>query len=356
MAFQKRAAARVDGPPVETKKRLGDILVEPEPPGIDEVAWGTLAQEREDLRPEGDRVLSNPFTGEAHVFPSDSRTVEVVAGGAVLGVLRWSAGVPERLEVWAEPRSVDAVTAIAKEVAEALGGVLRPRATAWQVNALLEGIDEVDWGSHVDCAGHDGPDMPAILRGLLSPDAATRSDANDRLEASFHQGTLYPSGAAAFPFLLRLLVERDIPDRTPVALYAALGLAGIEHEAVAADPAHPHAPALAVARTAIRLLAPFLRSSDLALRTVVTDAFATLPPALAGEALPHVTRALELALTDDDEQALQRCLRVLRGEREEVAAEDARERQARATKERQRREAYEQQGFFSLLTSFFRRK
>ncbi|WP_406863116.1 PBS lyase [Streptomyces sp. HUAS MG47] len=78
---------------------------------------------------------------------------------------------------------------------------------------MLAGIDEVDWAS----LGHAyGPadDVPALLRGLASPDPEVRESALDGLYgAVHHQGDVYDSTLACIPFLLELVADPAVQDR-----------------------------------------------------------------------------------------------------------------------------------------------
>ncbi|MFF5423039.1 MULTISPECIES: PBS lyase [unclassified Streptomyces] len=92
---------------------------------------------------------------------------------------------------------------------------------------MLTGIEEVDWAS----LGHAyGPadDVPALLRGLASPDPAERETALDGMYgAVHHQGDVYDSTLACIPFLLELVADPAVQDRgCIVELLTSIG--GIE--------------------------------------------------------------------------------------------------------------------------------
>ncbi|MFD7319993.1 PBS lyase [Streptomyces sp. NPDC059875] len=78
---------------------------------------------------------------------------------------------------------------------------------------MLTGIEEVDWAS----LGHAyGPadDVPGLLRGLASEDAAERELALDGMYgAVHHQGDVYDSTLACIPFLLELVADPKVQDR-----------------------------------------------------------------------------------------------------------------------------------------------
>lgn len=89
---------------------------------------------------------------------------------------------------------------------------------------MFTGIEEVDWAS----LGHAyGPadDVPALLRGLASDDAAERERALDGMYGTVHhQGDVYDSTLACIPFLLELVASPDVQDRgCVVELLASIG-------------------------------------------------------------------------------------------------------------------------------------
>lgn len=75
------------------------------------------------------------------------------------------------------------------------------------------GIDEVDWASLRHAHG-SAEDVPALLRGLASPDRTEREDALDRMYGVVHdQGAVYDSTLACVPFLLALAASEEVPER-----------------------------------------------------------------------------------------------------------------------------------------------
>lgn len=91
--------------------------------------------------------------------------------------------------------------------------------------ALLDGIDQIDWGALQHAYG-SAADVPELLRALAEPDAATaqlkaRASAAKRTVFDqvtwelwgnvFHQGTVYEASPSAIPFLIEIL--RDGPPR-----------------------------------------------------------------------------------------------------------------------------------------------
>jgi hypothetical protein len=73
---------------------------------------------------------------------------------------------------------------------------------------------DLDW-SAVSHAFGPAVDVPGILRALRSPEEQHRTKAmHDFRVRVLHQGSLYPAGAAAVPYLIELLADDGAPDRT----------------------------------------------------------------------------------------------------------------------------------------------
>ncbi|MEU3693638.1 PBS lyase [Streptomyces narbonensis] len=78
---------------------------------------------------------------------------------------------------------------------------------------MFTGIDDVDWAS-MDHAYGDASDVPELLRGLASADAAERETALDGMYgAVHHQGDVYDSTVACVPFLFELVATAGLPGR-----------------------------------------------------------------------------------------------------------------------------------------------
>ncbi|MFF5147150.1 HEAT repeat domain-containing protein [Streptomyces sp. NPDC013157] len=78
---------------------------------------------------------------------------------------------------------------------------------------MFTGIDEVDWASLRHAYG-SAADVPGLLRGLASADAAEREVALDGMYGSVHhQGNVYDSTLACVPFLFALAARPEVQDR-----------------------------------------------------------------------------------------------------------------------------------------------
>ncbi|CAL9383216.1 hypothetical protein SUDANB176_01102 [Streptomyces sp. enrichment culture] len=89
---------------------------------------------------------------------------------------------------------------------------------------MFTGIDEVDWASMRHAYGSAG-DVPRLLGGLASADAAEREAALDGMYgAVHHQGDVYDSTLACVPFLFALAVREEVRDRESlVELLVSIG-------------------------------------------------------------------------------------------------------------------------------------
>ncbi|WP_405641315.1 HEAT repeat domain-containing protein [Streptomyces sp. NBC_00019] len=108
---------------------------------------------------------------------------------------------------------------------------------------MFTGIDEVDWASMRHAYG-SAEDVPGLLRGLASADAAEREIALDGMYgAVHHQGDVYDSTLACVPFLFALVARAEVPERGEIVeLLVSIG----------GDGEVPEDGAYAMARTAVR--------------------------------------------------------------------------------------------------------
>lgn len=81
---------------------------------------------------------------------------------------------------------------------------------------MFTGIDEVDWASMRHAYG-SAEDVPLLLEGLASGDAAERETALDGMYgAVHHQGNVYDSTLACVPFLFALADREEVPERAGI--------------------------------------------------------------------------------------------------------------------------------------------
>ncbi|NJP44563.1 HEAT repeat domain-containing protein [Actinacidiphila epipremni] len=94
----------------------------------------------------------------------------------------------------------------------------------------FDGIGDVDWGA-LEHAYGSAEEVPALLVGLASEDAAERETALDGMYgAVHHQGDVYDSTLACVPFLFRIVRSPGVADRADVlGLLASIGGADLEH-------------------------------------------------------------------------------------------------------------------------------
>jgi hypothetical protein len=86
---------------------------------------------------------------------------------------------------------------------------------------MLEGLAAINWHSLEHAYGPAG-DVPGLLRDLASPDEETREQAHYELYGNlYHQGTIYEASAFAVPFLLELVADESVPDRSWMLAYLA---------------------------------------------------------------------------------------------------------------------------------------
>ncbi len=89
---------------------------------------------------------------------------------------------------------------------------------------MLDGLDDIDWGS-LNHAYGDASDVPGLIRSLLSPEAS--DDAAYGLFGNiWHQGTVYPATAASVSFLYQTLAAPEARGRSGVAHLLACIAAG----------------------------------------------------------------------------------------------------------------------------------
>jgi hypothetical protein len=78
---------------------------------------------------------------------------------------------------------------------------------------MLERLDSVPW-VELEHAYGSAADVPGLLRKLLDPDPAVRSETIWTLYGNvFHQGTRYPATPYVIPFLIELCESSETPGR-----------------------------------------------------------------------------------------------------------------------------------------------
>ncbi len=85
-------------------------------------------------------------------------------------------------------------------------------------HTVLEGINEINWSELTHAYG-DAADVPALLRAALSENKAHREVAYDILLHSIeHQGSVYQATPYAIPFLIRMLLHEQTPNKDYVVV------------------------------------------------------------------------------------------------------------------------------------------
>ncbi|MFD8519819.1 HEAT repeat domain-containing protein [Streptomyces capillispiralis] len=135
---------------------------------------------------------------------------------------------------------------------------------------MFTGIDEVDWASMRHAYG-SAEDVPRLLRGLASADAAERETALDGMYgAVHHQGDVYDSTLASVPFLFALAVRAEVRDRA--AIVELLVSIGGEDDDGDADDGGPYARARSAVRARAGVFAGLLGDADPGVRRAAPGA------------------------------------------------------------------------------------
>ncbi len=98
---------------------IGEIVREPDPPGIDKQQWVNLIREHLNLVPPEPREGINPFTKKSMIIKPTSDVTDIVIDGKEVGVMSWALDESNLINVFGEPQ---AVIPLAHEIAKALGG------------------------------------------------------------------------------------------------------------------------------------------------------------------------------------------------------------------------------------------
>lgn len=85
-------------------------------------------------------------------------------------------------------------------------------------NTVLEGINDINWPELTHAYG-SAADVPAMLRAALSENKAHREVAYDIILSSIeHQGTVFQATPYAIPFLIKMLLHEQTPEREYVVV------------------------------------------------------------------------------------------------------------------------------------------
>jgi hypothetical protein len=98
---------------------IGEIVREPDPPGIDNRSWIDLIREHPDLITPEPREGINPFTRQPKIIRPRPDVARIVIGGREVGAMYWSEDDSNMINVFGEPETV---VPLAHEIARSLGG------------------------------------------------------------------------------------------------------------------------------------------------------------------------------------------------------------------------------------------
>lgn len=98
---------------------IGEIVREPDPPGIDNRHWIDLIGEHPDLVPFEPQEATSRFTKRRMVIKPLPDVARVVINGREVGTMSWSLDDSNMINVFGEP---EAVVPLAHEIARSLGG------------------------------------------------------------------------------------------------------------------------------------------------------------------------------------------------------------------------------------------
>src|SRR3954462_8043889 len=101
---------------------IGEIVREPDPPGIDNQEWIELIREHPYLVPPEPREAISPFTKKRMVIKPLPDVARVIIDGVEVGAMSWSMDDSNFIYVFGEPRRV---VPLAQEIARSLGGQFR---------------------------------------------------------------------------------------------------------------------------------------------------------------------------------------------------------------------------------------
>ena len=98
---------------------IGEIVREPDPPGIDNRRWIALIREHPNLVPPEPREAISPFTKKRMVIKPLPDVARVIIDGEEVGSMSWSMDDSNLINVFGEPETV---VPLAQEIARTLDG------------------------------------------------------------------------------------------------------------------------------------------------------------------------------------------------------------------------------------------
>ena len=101
---------------------IGEIVREPDPPGIDNRRWIDLIREHPNLVPPEPVEGISPFTKRRMTIKPLPDVARVIVDGREVGAMSWSMDDSNLIHVFGEPESV---VPLAQEIARSLGGRFR---------------------------------------------------------------------------------------------------------------------------------------------------------------------------------------------------------------------------------------
>src|SRR4051794_15718078 len=101
---------------------IGEIVCEPDPPGVSRQRWIELIRGHPNLVPPEPREATNAFTKRSMVIKPLPDVARVVLDGKEVGVMSWALDETNLINVFGEPGFV---VPLAREIAEALGDRFR---------------------------------------------------------------------------------------------------------------------------------------------------------------------------------------------------------------------------------------
>jgi hypothetical protein len=99
---------------------VGEIVREPDPPGIDRQRWIDLIREHPNLVPPQPREGISPFTKRSMTINPPPDVARVIIDGEEVGVMSWALDDSNLINVYGELRIL---APLAHDIARSLGGL-----------------------------------------------------------------------------------------------------------------------------------------------------------------------------------------------------------------------------------------